>query len=164
MTTALGVDGTRLRVRPIAPEDTDALQAMHRGLSSRTVYQRFFRLLPEISRDDAEHFTHVDGKQRFALVAEAPDGALVAVGRYEQLADASQAEVAVVVADAYQHHGLGTVLVRMLASRAREVGITTFVAEVLSANRAMQHAFADAGLHATTTSDHGVAHLVMPLS
>jgi RimJ/RimL family protein N-acetyltransferase len=163
-TATLLVAGTKLHVRPIRPDDTPALQAMHRGLSSRTVYQRFFRLLPELASDQAEHFTHVDGTQRFALVAEDPDGALVAVARYDRLADPSQAEIAVVVADAYQHHGLGTALVSMLRASARAAGVTTFVADVLSTNRAMQHTFADAGLHATTTSDHGVSHLIMPLS
>lgn len=55
------INGTRLRIRPIRPDDTAALQAMHRGLSSRTVYQRFFALLPELAADQAYRFTHVDG-------------------------------------------------------------------------------------------------------
>ena len=164
-TTTLLVDGTPLRIRRIRPEDTPALQTMHRGLSERTVYQRFFAVLPELSPEQADRFTHVDGAQRFALVAEAPDGALVAVGRYDRLPpDLHQAEVAVVVADAYQHHGLGTALVVMLTAHARSVGVTEFVADVLSTNYAMHRAFKDAGLVATSASDHGIAHLVMPLS
>jgi RimJ/RimL family protein N-acetyltransferase len=164
-TATLLIAGTRLHVRPIRPTDTTSLQEMHRGLSSRTVYQRFFRLLPELGSEQAEHFTHVDGTQRFALVAEDPDGALVAVARYERLPqDPSQAEIAVVVADAYQHHGLGTALVRMLRAPARTAGVATFVADVLATNRAMQHTFADAGLVATTNSTHGVSHLVMPIN
>jgi RimJ/RimL family protein N-acetyltransferase len=159
------IEGTPLRIRPIRPDDTAALLTMHRGLSARTVYQRFFSVVPELSLQQAEHFTHVDGEKRFALVAEDPDGALVAVGRYDRLPpDLRQAEVAVVVADRYQHHGLGTALVSMLRARARAAGVTEFVAEVLSTNRAMHRTFADAGLVATSRSDHGVAHLVMPLS
>ena len=163
--TTLLIDGTPLRIRPIHADDTPALQAMHRGLSARTVYQRFFALVPELSPDQAERFTHVDGTKRFALVAEDPDGHLVAVARYDRLPpDLHQAEVAVVVADAYQHHGLGTALVTMLTAHARAAGITEFVADVLSTNAAMHRAFKDAGLVATSASDHGVAHLVMPLS
>jgi hypothetical protein len=52
----------------------------------------------------------------------------------------------------------------MLASHARTAGVTEFVADVLSTNVAMHRAFRDAGLAATSSSDHGVAHLVMPLS
>ena len=163
--TTVLVDGTRLRIRRIRPTDTEALQAMHRGLSARTVYQRFFAVLPELTSEQADRFTHVDGSERFALVAEAPDGSLVAVGRYDRLPpDLRQAEIAVVVADAYQHHGLGTALVATLTAHARAAGITELVADVLTTNRAMRRTFADAGLHATSETDHGVAHLVMPLS
>ena len=163
--TTLLIDGKALRIRPIQPDDTPALQVMHRGLSERTVYQRFFAVLPELSPQQADRFTHVDGAQRFALVAEAPDGSLVAVGRYDRLApDLQHAEVAVVVADAYQHHGLGTALVAMLRAHARAAGVTAFIADVLSTNYAMHRTFKDAGLVATSASDHGIAHLVMPLN
>jgi RimJ/RimL family protein N-acetyltransferase len=165
VTAGLVVDGTPLRIRAIRPADTAGLQAMHRRLSERTVYQRFFAVLPDLSAEQADRFTHVDGSQRFALVVEDPDGALVGVGRYDRLPpDGHQAEIAVVIADAYQHHGLGTGLVRMLTAHARAGGVTELVAEVLTSNRAMHRAFADAGLTATSVADHGVAHLVMPVS
>lgn len=159
------VDGTRLRIRPIRPSDTDALLRMHMSLSERTVYQRFFSMLPELTRTQAERFTHVDGVTRFAFVAEDPAGLLVAVGRYDRLPpDQRQAEIAVVVADAYQQHGLGTTLVTLLRAHARAAGVRAFVADVLTTNYAMQHAFTHAGLVAESANDHGVAHLVMPLS
>ncbi|MDX6197434.1 MAG: hypothetical protein QOJ79_585 [Actinomycetota bacterium] len=159
------IDVAALRIRPIRPDDTPALHVMHRGLSARSVYQRFFAVLPELTTEQADRFTHVDGVERFALVAEAPDGSLVAVGRYDRLPpDLHQAEVAVVVADSYQHHGLGTALVARLTAHARAAGVTEFVADVLTTNRAMHRAFADAGLVAAADNDHGVAHLVMPLS
>src|SRR3954471_17436443 len=138
------IDGTPLCLRRIRAADTTALQAMHRGLSVRTVYQRFFAVLPELTEEQADRFTHVDGQRRFALVAGAPDGSLVAVGRYDRIPpDLRQAEIAVVVADAYQHHGLGTALVAMLAAHARAAGVTELVADVLSTNRAMRRAFVD---------------------
>jgi RimJ/RimL family protein N-acetyltransferase len=165
LSTTLMIDRIPLRIRRIRPEDTPALQAMHRALSTRTVYERFFAVLPELSAEQADRFTNVDGVQRFALVAEAPDGSLVAVGRYDRLpANLRQAEVAVVVTDDYQRQGIGTALVTLLRAHACAAGVTEFVAEVLCANRAMHRAFADAGLVATSTSEHGIAHLVMPLS
>jgi acetyltransferase len=164
-TTTLLIDGKALRIRPIHEDDTAALQEMHRGLSARTVYQRFFALVPELTAGQAERFTHVDGTERFALVAEDPEGHLVAVARYDRLPpDLHQAEVAFVVADAYQHHGLGTALVAMLTAHARAAGVTELVADVLSTNHAMHRAFKDAGLVATSAHDHGIAHLVMPIS
>jgi RimJ/RimL family protein N-acetyltransferase len=166
MTVAtLLVNGTQLRVRPIRAADTAALQAMHHHLSARTVYQRFFAVLPDLSPEQADRFTHVDGRQRYALVIETPEGVLVGVGRYDRLPpDGHQAEIAVVIADAFQHHGLGTALVTMLTAHARAAGVTELVAEVLTTNRAMYRTFADAGLTATSVADHGVAHVVMPVS
>jgi acetyltransferase len=164
-TTTVLLDGTRLRIRPINADDTEALQAMHRGLSARTVQQRFFAALPELSTEQAERFSHVDGSDRVALVAEDPAGRLVAVARYDRLQPGGdEAEVAVVVADGYQHHGLGTLLVTMLRSHASRHGIVDLVADVLVTNRAMQRTFVLAGLKARASYDLGVVHLVMPVS
>jgi RimJ/RimL family protein N-acetyltransferase len=157
-------DGRMLRLRRMRDDDTVALRAMHHRLSPRTVYQRFFAALPELSLEQAERFTHVDGQMRVALVAEEPTGRLVAVGRYDRLPpDGRRAEVAFVVLDEYQHHGLGTVLARHLVTHAREEGVQTFVADVLATNAAMFHVFADTGLTPVTTYDGGIAHLEMAL-
>lgn len=159
------IRGVPLAIRPIHADDSSALRVFHEGLTERTIYQRFLGLHPHLTATEADHFTHVDGVRRFALVAEAPDGSLVAVGRYDRLPpDWRTAEIAIVVADAYQHHGLGTALVSMLEAHARRAGVQAFVADVLTTNIPMQHAFTDAGLRARTTHDHGVAHLEMPIS
>ena len=162
MSTTMLVDGVSLTIRPIRAADSAALRVMHEGLSDRTVYQRFLGLHPHLSPSEADYFTHVDGVRRFALVVAKPDGSLVGVGRYDRLPpDWRTAEVAFVVADAYQHHGLGTALVSMLKAHARGAGVQSFVADVLTTNLAMQHAFTHAGLHPRSTPDHGVAHLEM---
>jgi RimJ/RimL family protein N-acetyltransferase len=157
-------DGRELRVREVRPIDTPALQAMHHDLSSRTVYQRFFAVLPELPLDQAEHFTHVDGNDRVAIVAETADGQLVAVARYDRLPpDGRRAEVAFVVLDEYQRHGLGTALARLLVAHARDHGVDVLVADVLATNSAMFHVFTGSGLHPSATYECGVAHLEMPL-
>jgi GNAT superfamily N-acetyltransferase len=159
------VDGVRLVIRPIRASDSAALRVMHHGLSERTVYQRFFGVVPELSPIQADYFTHLDGVHRFALVVEDSERSLVAVGRYDRLRpDWQTAEVAFVVADAYQHHGLGTALVTMLREHARAAGVQKFVADVLMTNVAMHHTFTDAGLTAHSTRDHEVAHLEMSIT
>jgi GNAT superfamily N-acetyltransferase len=55
------------------------------------------------------------------------------------------AEAAVVIADEWQGRGLGTALVKRLAERAREEGITAFTATVLTSNRHMLDVFARVG-------------------
>jgi GNAT superfamily N-acetyltransferase len=163
--TSLLIDGQLLIIRPVRVGDTAALITMHHGLSAQTVYQRFLAGMPELAQEQADRFTHVDGGRRVALVAEDPDGHLVAVGRYDrQPPDDLQAEVAIVVTDRFQHHGLGTALIGMLITQARAAGVATFLADVLTTNAAMHRTFVDAGLTAVTSSyDSGVSHLVMPL-
>src|SRR3954466_1677150 len=75
-------DGGTGRLRPVRPEDADALVAMHARLSPETIYRRFFAPYPKISPDDLERFTHLDYDRRVAFGLFV-DEHLVAVGRYE---------------------------------------------------------------------------------
>src|SRR3954471_14519807 len=89
-------DGTTTHVRPIRPEDAPALQAFHTGQSERSTYLRFFAALERLPERDLVRFTHVDHRDRVALVAvEQPrdgdgDGVgaagerIIAVGRYDR--------------------------------------------------------------------------------
>lgn len=156
-------DGTPLTVRLIEGDDTERLMAMHRRLSAGTVRRRFFAMLPELDPKQAHRFTHVDGNDRAAVVAVNTAGELVAVARYDRYPGTDDAEVAVVVQDSYQHHGLGTALLTELTSYAREHGIVRFVADVLMENSPMFATFSDVGLVGTSEYSSGVAHLVMTL-
>jgi GNAT superfamily N-acetyltransferase len=88
---------------------------------------------------------------------------LVAVGRYDRYPGTTEAEVAFVVADAYQHLGLGTLLLEKLASRARQSGISTLQASVLAENREMLDVFRRSGLPLITANDLGVIAVRMSL-
>lgn len=164
--TVLLDDGRRLSVRPIGPDDDQRLMAFHRRLSPLTVTRRFFVPVPELDAERARFFTHVDGADRVALVAVDGGTELVAVVRYDRLPGTSCAEVAIVVQDGYQHHGVGTALLLALTEVARRHGITAFRADVLLVNAAMFHAFREAGLvgpAGSSSYDDGVAHLHLPL-
>ena len=156
-------DGTPLTLRLIDGDDTERLMAMHRRLSAGTVRRRFFAMLPELDPKQAHRFTHVDGQDRAAVVAVNGAGDLVGVARYDRFPDTDDAEVAVVVQDSYQHHGLGTALLTELTSYARVHGIQRFVADVLMENSPMFATFSDVGLVGTSEYASGVAHLVMTL-
>ncbi len=135
-------DGTVLTIRPIRPDDGPRLVRFHAALSQWTVYLRFFSSHRELSDDEVRWFTHVDYRYRLALVAE-DDRGLVAVSRYDRLPGTTDAEVAFVVADEFQHHGIGTLLLEALAQAAWPRGVTHFVAEVLVSNTAMLRVFFD---------------------
>jgi RimJ/RimL family protein N-acetyltransferase len=128
-------DGRMCHLRPIRPEDQQALAAFHESLSPETVYFRFFAPYPRLTERDLLRFTNVDYTDRVALVAQIA-GEIIGVGRYDRI-DRVEAEIAFVVSDEHQGRGLGSILLEHLAVAARERGITRFVAEVLPSNRRM---------------------------
>lgn len=129
-------DGSHMHMRPIRADDSVRLQTFHAKLSPETIVFRFFYFVPQLAQDAADHFTHVDYANRMALVATITTGAeeqIVGVVRYERIGP-SDAEVAFVVADAWQGHGIATALLLQLAGYAREHGITTFTAVTMANN------------------------------
>src|SRR5690625_461685 len=147
-------DGSAAHLRPIRPEDAEALQDFHVRQSEQSRYLRFFAPMPRLSRRDLERFTIVDHQDRVAFVVMAGSD-IIAVGRYDRTGP-SEAEVAFNVADARQGSGLGSVLLEHLAAAARERGISTFTAEVLPQNVRMINVFTDAGFDVERTLDDGV--------
>jgi RimJ/RimL family protein N-acetyltransferase len=130
-------DGTRVRIRPISPDDKRLLADSLGRLSEQTVYRRFMAPKPRFTAAELRYLTEVDGQDHVALVAELADEPreLVAVARFVRLVeDRHTAEAAVVVGDAFQGRGLGTKLALMLADEARMRGIRRFSAAMLSDN------------------------------
>jgi RimJ/RimL family protein N-acetyltransferase len=149
-------------VRPISAADSAALLRFHAHLSAGSVRQRFFYPHTDLSPSEVVRFTQVDGQARVALVIEC-GSELLAVARYDRLDDHGVAEVAFVVADAYQHHGLATILLHRLAKAARSAGITRFIAEVLAENRSMLSVFRNAGFPIESKTDSNVVELIMSI-
>jgi RimJ/RimL family protein N-acetyltransferase len=160
--TVTFADGPSLELRPIEKKDLAALISFHERLSPESVHKRFFGIHPHLSLSEARAFVTVDGRRQMAFVL-VDDEDIVAVGRYEGLDDRECAEVAFVVADALQHHGLGTVLLRVLAEYARSQGCQRFVAQVLSGNAAMREVFASSGLSPVFKRHQGVTDVELDL-
>jgi len=140
-------DGTPVHVRAIRPDDTERLRQFHAHLSADTIVFRFFRMMPELSVRDAERFTHVDYVNRMALVAtesEADDAPILAVVRYDRVAE-RRAEVAFVVADQWQGKGISTALLLMLAAYARARGFAELVAITMGTNVRMMEVLRHCG-------------------
>ncbi|TRW47146.1 GNAT family N-acetyltransferase [Georgenia yuyongxinii] len=147
-------DGATMHIRPIRPDDADALQRMHLAQSPESIYFRFFAPVPRLGEKDLYRFTHVDHHDRVALVMV--DGAEIrAVGRFDVVAP-GDAEVAFNVVDTERGRGLGSVLLEHLAAAARELGVTRFVADVLPANARMVRVFGDAGYEVAQRLEDGV--------
>jgi GNAT superfamily N-acetyltransferase len=149
-------------VRPIRPDDGPRLVEFHHHLLPRSVFLRFFTFHPELSAKEVEHFCCVDYVNRLALVVESEDR-LIAVGRYDSAPGESEAEVAFIVSDEFQHHGIGAMLLDELARAARERGITAFRAETLFENRTMLDVFHHSGFPVSTSVEYGTVTLRFPI-
>lgn len=133
-------DGSRLRLRPIRPEDQDRLSAFYDGLSRQSAYQRFFAVMKRLPPDWAHFLANVDYERRLALIAEhGPPEAreLIGVARYEQTDRVDTAEIAFVIQDGWQNRGLGTLMLDALLAAAEARGIRRFRAYVLAGNMRM---------------------------
>jgi acyl-CoA synthetase (NDP forming)/RimJ/RimL family protein N-acetyltransferase len=156
-------DGATVHIRPITPDDADALVKFHSSLSSESIYFRFFSPKPRLSEREIERFTHVDMHDRVALVATLA-GELIAVGRYDRWPGKPEAEVAFTVADDQHGRGIATVLLEHLAAIARLRGITRFTAEVLPDNRAMLSVFRKAGFEVSNAFAGGIIDVAFPIT
>src|SRR3954447_5930040 len=124
-------DGTAVVVRPVDPTDRALLAAGLEHLSEQSRYQRFFRVVDHLTDDELDFFTDVDHDQHEAIGALTEDGRTgLAIARYIRLGlESPKAEGAIVVVDEAQGRGLGRVLMGDLAARARDHGVTHFVAQ-----------------------------------
>ncbi len=163
------LDGGAARLRPIRPDDADALVEFYARVSPESKYMRFFAPYPELSQRDVDRFTRVDYRDRTAFVLTIGRD-IVAVGRYDVLEPGStepghqQAEVAFLVEDRHQGRGIAQLLLEHLAQAARERGLTTFVAEVLPDNARMIQTFREAGYHLARAYEDGVMRLEFPIA
>jgi acetate---CoA ligase (ADP-forming) len=156
-------NGSTLHLRPVRPEDAPGLLEFFRGLSPESLYLRFLGVLPfDLAR--AENLARVDYERQFGLVGETRQG-IVALGHFHRdLEVPERAEVAFAVADALQGQGIGTSLLDRLARVAREMGIKTFVAEVLPYNRKMIEVFVDSGFAVRQRAEDGVVRFEISLA
>jgi GNAT superfamily N-acetyltransferase len=121
-------DGSEVILRPLEPEDSDLLLDVFDGLGHRSREQRFLTAKHRLTATDLRQLTAVDHHHHEAVVAlSLPDCRPLGVARFVRAAaDPTTADVAVVVVDAWQSRGLGTVLATSLLGRARELGVRRF--------------------------------------
>ncbi len=155
-------DGGTVHVRPVHPSDLERWRRFHGGLSSDSVYYRYFSPKPRLNVAELTRFTTVDMADRAALVAMLGDD-IIADARYDRWAGKDEAEVAFVVADEHHGRGITTLLLEHLAAIARLNGIVRFTAEVLADNRAMLAVFAKAGWPLSRELDSGIIDVVFDI-
>ena len=114
--------------------DAERLCRMFDRLSPTSIYRRYLAPVTRASARALLNLAGIDGEARGATVALTADE-IVGVARWERLASGHEAEVAVLVEDAWQSRGLGRRLLARVAREASRRGIDALVAAVLGDNR-----------------------------
>ncbi|HEX8544592.1 MAG TPA: GNAT family N-acetyltransferase [Pseudomonas sp.] len=133
-------DGTHILIRPLEAKDREREFAFIKSLSPQSRHFRFLATINEPGKPMLDQLMDLDYRKRMAYVALIMDqGQLLEIGvaRYAALAETSQCESAVVVADAWQHKGLATLLMKHLINKARLNGFTEMMSVDSAANSAM---------------------------
>jgi acetyltransferase len=139
-------DGRSVTIRPIRPDDESLMVAFHQGLSDRSVYLRYFHMLPldrRIAHERLVRICSIDNEREMVLVAESKNpltGTLeiLGVGRLTKIPGTTEAEFALLVADRVQGRGLGTELLRRLLQVAEGEKLSRVTGDILAENRPMQ--------------------------
>ena len=155
--------GATVRLRPVAPRDVAAVEALHRRLSPRSVYFRFLGFGGAKPAARAAWVCAADGVDQVVLVAETGERIAAVAGYYRDPRRAERAEVAFTVEDAVQGQGLGTRLLERLAEIARSRGLTEFVADVHPENRRMLEVFRNCGFAVEQRVEQGVVRVAIGL-
>jgi acetyltransferase len=133
-------DGTNITVRPIRPEDAQIEQSFVRKLSPQAKYFRFMQTLNELTPEMLVRFTQLDYNRELALIAvqeKAGSEIELGVARYVMNPDGKSCEFALVVADEWQHRGIGSQLMTHLMEAAQERGFNSMDGEILADNQKM---------------------------
>lgn len=134
--TAFLADGAAVVFRPVRPDDLERVRRLIDACSPQSIYRRFMSPLTS-DKPLVRRLVEVDYTDRFGMVA-AVGNDIAGLGQYERdPARPEEAEVALLVADQWQHRGIGTRLLWRVSAAARARGVGTFFAEVLGENRPM---------------------------
>jgi acetyl coenzyme A synthetase (ADP forming)-like protein len=156
-------DGSLTHIRPVRPEDAEALLAFLRALPAEDRRLRFFTLGNDLART-AHDETNVDYVRSLGLLATVgPEQGIVGHAFYAPYGD-GRAEVAFAIAREYQGRGLATLLLGQLAEAAAGNGIDTFEALVLPENRRMLDVFRHSGFPIKIQYDMDAVDVSFPTS
>jgi RimJ/RimL family protein N-acetyltransferase len=159
-------DGSTVEIRAQRSQDREGMRAAIAGSSSGSLHRRFFAVRRQFSEKETDYFLDIDFVNHVALVVVAGDPSqptIVGGGRYV-VVQPGQAEVAFAIIDAYQGRGIGSALMRHLATLGREAGLHELIAEVLSENVPMLNVFERSGLAMSTERDGTVMHVTLRLA
>ena len=152
-----------LEIRPIRPNDAACLSDAWARSSPESRHRRMNGTLASLRPAELRYLTEVDHHDHEAMVAIDTDtGRLIGVMRYIRTASQlEEAELAALVVDDWQRHGVATALLAELSTHALEDGIEHFRAIVSPQNTPAIAALRRLGAHSVSRA--GEIHFLLPV-
>ena len=137
-------NGKNIDFRPLLPSDEFESRHFYYSLQEDSIYYRFFNKRKVFSRDMLQkQWAQVDYRRNMTIIGLMQLGKrkqIVAIGSYAE-ADTDSAEVAFLVKEKLHGMGIGSYLLEILETIAKENNYKQFVAMVLAENKKMLKVF-----------------------
>ena len=133
-------NGKQVILRPIKPEDEKLEKEFFDKLSEATQKFRFFKSIKNISHEELVRYTQIDYDREMALIAVLTENGkeeMLGVVRLIADKDKENAQFAIVVADEWQHQGLGSEFISYINYIAKKMGLKTVYGKILHENEVM---------------------------
>lgn len=143
------LDGKSITIRPIKMQDAQLEHDFIDQLSPETKHYRFFGAIKNVSDKVLKSLCDIDGKNSMAFIAtEQVDGKEIEIGvcRYVLSENPDIHEMALTIADKWQHKGLGKLLINQLTSYAKSHGVKTLYSVELADNPYMHKLSKELGM------------------
>ncbi len=156
-TTQALLNGLRVTIRPIRPDDERLYAAFMAKVTPDDMRLRMFMPMNEFSHQFLARLTQIDYGREIAFIAlkDAPGGQseMLGVTRFFADPDYERAEYAILVRSDLKGQGLGWALMRHLIAYARDEGLHELRGDVLHENTTMIQMCRELGFHVESTPD-----------
>lgn len=130
-------DGTVILLRPIRPEDEPLILELFNTFSKETIVHRFFHVIKVTTHEQLVRYTQIDYEREIAIIAVGqPPGRERIFGIIQLIFEPEEekAEFAIVVGDPWQGRGLGSKLMDVCLSVAKQRGVKLLWGEIIPEN------------------------------
>ncbi len=157
-------NNTAIRFRAIKPSDEEQMRRFFYRFSDKAKFYRFFYAVRTMSHDTMQEYIHVDYCKEMSIVGlsgNPGDETIVAEARFVRDDRSDYGEIAFLIDDAFQGLGIGSYMLNLLITLAKEQGLMGLTAEVMSDNLPMRKMFEKADYPIDAQLENGVYCLTM---